>query len=135
MGKDVDGACCDTCRQFGDPDAVLPEPPPPIAIGTTYDRVRILVRERGGEEREVIPSGPIVWVGRVQGNDVVLASGTISKRQCRFVFKDDGRVIVEDMKSTCGTYVNGRKQNVAEIHEGSVVSMGDFQLRVTSRDR
>jgi pSer/pThr/pTyr-binding forkhead associated (FHA) protein len=135
VGKDVDGACCDTCRQFGHVDAVLPEPPSPVAIGTTYDRARILVRERGGEDREVIPSGPIVVVGRVPGNDVVLRSGTISKRQCRFVFKEDGRVLVEDMKSSCGTYVNGRKQSVAEIHEGSVVSMGDFELRVTSRDR
>ena len=133
MGKDVDGACCDTCRQFGHADAVLPEPPPPVAIGTTFERARILVRERGGEEREVIPAGPVVWVGRVQGNDVVLRSGTISKRQCRFVFKD-GRVFVQDMKSGCGTYVNGRKADVAEVHAGTVVSMGDFQLRITSRD-
>jgi pSer/pThr/pTyr-binding forkhead associated (FHA) protein len=134
MGKDIDAACCDACRQFGDPEAVLPEPPPPIAIGTTYDRARILVRERGGLEREVIPSGPTVTVGRVQSNDVVLAHGAISKRQCRFEFRDDGRVFVHDTKSTCGTYVDGRKQSVAEVHAASVVSMGDFELRVTSRD-
>ncbi len=135
MGKDVDDACCESCRQFGGVDAVLPEPPPAIPIRAGFEQVRIVVRERGGEPREVIPTGPDVRVGRTQGNDVVLPSGAISKRQCRFLIFDD-RVIVEDTRSGCGTYVDGRKVNTAELHEGSVVNVGDFELRIISnRDR
>lgn len=130
MGKDVEGACCESCRQFGGVDAVLPEAPPAIPIRAGYEQVRIVIQERGGEPREVIPSGPEVLVGRTAGNHVVLPSGTISKRQCRILFKDD-RVIVQDMKSSCGTYLDGRKVNVAEVREGSVISVGDYELRMT----
>ena len=135
MGKDFDDACCESCRQFGGVDAVLPEPPPAIPIRAGYEQVRIEVRERGGPAREVIPTGPEVRVGRTRGNDVVLPSGAISKRQCRFLIFDD-RVVVEDTKSGCGTYVDGRKVNtaeLAEIHVGSVVNVGDFELRITLR--
>lgn len=137
MGKDAEGACCESCRQFGGENAVLPAPPPEIPIRAGYERVRIVVttkgRSRAGEAREVIPTGPEVLVGRVDSNHVVLRDGTISKRQCKFVFEDE-RVIVQDMQSACGTYVDGRKVRVAEVHEGSVISMGDFELRIIRAD-
>ena len=97
-------------------------------------QIRILVNEKGGPAYEVTPTGTEVNVGRVSGNDVVLRDGTISKRQCRFVF-EDGKVLVQDLKSSCGTYLDGRKVDVAVVGEGSVVSVGDFELRVISRDR
>jgi hypothetical protein len=135
MGKDTDGPCCESCRQFSGENPVLPEPPPPVPIAASYAQVRIVVRERGGEPFEITPTRPEVCVGRVKGNDVVLPRGSISKRQCRFVFKDD-RVFVQDMKSGCGTYLDGRKVDVGEVRAGSVISIGDFELRITSkRDR
>ncbi|HVK65817.1 MAG TPA: ATPase, T2SS/T4P/T4SS family [Polyangium sp.] len=69
-------------------------------------------------------------VGRVQGNDLMLPKGNVSKRHARLLFRD-GRFIVTDLKSTNGTYVNGRKIAQATIvREGDKIYIGDFVLRV-----
>src|ERR1044071_8879414 len=99
MGKDVDGACCDACRQFGDQSAV-PEAPPVPELRATHERVIIRVMERGGEPTDYRPTGPEVRIGRVQGNDIVLPKGNVSKRASAIVFEDD-KVIVVDLKSSC----------------------------------
>jgi pSer/pThr/pTyr-binding forkhead associated (FHA) protein len=128
MGKDADGACCESCRLFGGEPAPLPETPS-VPLRAAHEEVRIVVQVRGEATREIAPTGPEVLVGRAQGNHVVLASGNISRRQCRFVFQD-GKVIVEDTGSSCGTYVNGRKVNAAVIDENATIHVGDFTLRL-----
>jgi hypothetical protein len=130
MGKDVDGACCESCRLFGGDSPTVPEPPPPPApVGVSHHQVKIIVQERGGETREVIPAGPEVRVGRVSDNDIVVRDSALSKRQFRFLFKDN-KVFVQDLKSTCGTYVNGRKVSSAEIDESSTIHVGNVTMRI-----
>ncbi|MDB5217563.1 MAG: Type secretion system hydrolase TadA/VirB11/CpaF, TadA subfamily, partial [Myxococcaceae bacterium] len=69
-------------------------------------------------------------VGRVQGNDLMLPKGNVSKHHARLLFRD-GRFIVTDLKSTNGTYVNGRKIAQATIvREGDKIYIGDFVLRL-----
>ena len=68
----------------------------------------IIITEKGGEQRRMEFDKPEVTIGRVQGNDIVLPKGNVSKRHARIVLKD-GKFIIVDLKSTNGTYVNGRK--------------------------
>ena len=68
----------------------------------------ILISEKGGETKRLEFDRPEITIGRVQGNDIVLPKGNVSKRHSRIVFKD-GKYIIVDLKSTNGTYVNGRK--------------------------
>src|SRR3982074_2174107 len=68
----------------------------------------ITVSEKGGETKRLEFDKPEVTIGRVQGNDIVLPKGNVSKRHARIVLKD-GKFIIVDLKSTNGTYVNGRK--------------------------
>ncbi|HXU80967.1 MAG TPA: FHA domain-containing protein, partial [Polyangia bacterium] len=70
--------------------------------------VILTLTEKGGEPRQLSFEKNEVTVGRVQGNDVVLPKGNVSKRHCR-IYIQDGHFSVEDLKSTNGTYVNGRK--------------------------
>src|SRR6185437_7810446 len=59
-----------------------------------------------------------------------LPKGNVSKRHARLLFRD-GRFIVTDLKSTNGTYVNGRKIAQATIvREGDKIYIGDFVLRI-----
>src|SRR5690606_30058422 len=68
--------------------------------------------------------------GRVQGNDIMLPKGNVSKRHARLVFRD-GRFIVSDLNSTNGTYVNRRRISQATIvKEGDRIYIGDFVLRI-----
>src|SRR6266478_4273624 len=68
----------------------------------------ILIQEKGGEQRRMVFNKPEVTIGRVQGNDIVLPKGNVSNRHALIVLKD-GKFIIVDLKSTNGTYVNGRR--------------------------
>ena len=133
MGKDVHEPCCHTCELFGSEEAPpVPVIERPVLVVGEPKRLKILVGARGGSEREFVPTAGEVSVGRGKDNDIVLSSGTISRRQARFVFKD-GRGIVVDLKSGCGTYVDGRKiSSPVALREGSTVHMGDFVLRIVT---
>src|ERR1700733_8315757 len=90
----------------------------------------IIISEKGGAERRETYDRTEINVGRVQGNDLMLPKGNVSKRHARLLFRD-GRFIVTDLKSTNGTYVNGRKIAQATIvREGDKIYIGDFVLRI-----
>ncbi len=90
----------------------------------------IIISEKGGaERRETFDKGE-VNVGRIPGNDVVLPKGNVSKHHARLLFRE-GRFIVTDLKSTNGTYVNGRKIAQATIvRESDKIYVGDYVLRL-----
>src|SRR5205807_7696604 len=90
----------------------------------------IVVNEKGGEQKRLEFDKPEVTIGRVQGNDIILPKGNVSKRHSRIVLKD-GKFIIVDLKSTNGTYVNGRKITSPLVIKGSdKVYIGDFILSV-----
>lgn len=93
----------------------------------------IIITEKGGTERRESYDRTEINVGRVQGNDLMLPKGNVSKRHARLLFRD-GRFIVTDLKSTNGTYVNGRKIAQATIvREGDKIYIGDFVLRIEAQ--
>lgn len=88
----------------------------------------VVITEKEGSERRLTFTEPEVTIGRVPGNDVVLPKGNVSKRHSRIVLKDN-RFIVVDLKSTNGTYVNGRKiTSPLVVKEGDKIYVGDFVL-------
>ncbi|HEV3192585.1 MAG TPA: ATPase, T2SS/T4P/T4SS family [Polyangiaceae bacterium] len=90
----------------------------------------IIISEKGGAERRETFEKNEISVGRVQGNDLMLPKGNVSKHHARLLYRD-GRFIVTDLKSTNGTYVNGRKTSQATIvREGDKIYIGDFVLRL-----
>src|SRR5579872_3684945 len=90
----------------------------------------IVISEKGGAERRETFEGNEISVGRVQGNDLMLPKGNVSKHHARLLYRDS-RFIVTDLRSTNGTYVNGRKISQATIvREGDKIYVGDFVLRV-----
>src|SRR6187549_2108615 len=92
----------------------------------------VIISEKGGAERREVFERTEINVGRVQGNDLMLPKGNVSKRHARLLYRD-GRFIVTDLKSTNGTYVNGRKIAQATIvREGDKIYIGDFVLRIES---
>jgi len=93
----------------------------------------IIISEKGGAERKEQFDKNEINVGRVQGNDLMLPKGNVSKHHARLLYRD-GRFIVTDLKSTNGTYVNGRKIAQATIvREGDKIYIGDFVLRLDTQ--
>jgi pilus assembly protein CpaF len=90
----------------------------------------IVIQEKGGEQRRMVFNKPEVTIGRVQGNDIVLPKGNVSKRHARIVLKD-GKFIIVDLKSTNGTYVNGRKiTSPLVVKDSDKIYIGDFIVGV-----
>jgi pilus assembly protein CpaF len=102
-----------------------------------YDPTRmftVVIAEKEGPERRVTFTEAEVTIGRVPGNDVVLPKGNVSKRHSRIVLKDN-RFIVVDLKSTNGTYVNGRKiTSPLVVKEGDKIYVGDYVLTLEGAD-
>lgn len=93
---------------------------------------QITINEKGGAPRNLDFDKNEITIGRVQGNDIVLPKGNISKRHSRIVLKD-GKFIIIDMQSTNGTYVNGKKITQPQVVKASdKIYIGDFTLQLAS---
>ncbi|HEX8159906.1 MAG TPA: FHA domain-containing protein [Solirubrobacteraceae bacterium] len=73
----------------------------------------------------------VTHIGRGLSNDVRLDDHTVSARHAIIVARAAGLRIMDD-RSTNGTIVNGRRADMAELHDGDVVVLGRVVL--TYRD-
>ncbi len=72
---------------------------------------------------------PQLTIGRDERNDIKLDGLQISNRHARLVRSGSG-VVVEDLKSTNGVYVNGRRTSKQEIGPQDSVQIGAFVIAV-----
>ncbi len=92
--------------------------------------LKLTIIEPDAAPRPVHVDGDEATIGRVEGNDVVLASTGVSKRHARIVVRPDD-VVVMDLKSTNGTFVDGTRINGTQpVKRGSEVKVGDFVIRI-----
>ncbi|MBA3654114.1 MAG: FHA domain-containing protein, partial [Actinobacteria bacterium] len=72
-----------------------------------------------------------VTVGRASGCQVALSDPTVSQLHAR-IFRRDGRLFVEDLGSSNGTYVNRKKvSSPVAIRRGDRLSVGSTVLELT----
>src|SRR3954464_4486183 len=94
----------------------------------------VILTEKGGPTQRLDFESEEITIGRVDENDICLPKGNISKKHTKIVVKD-GKIIVLDLKSTNGTYVNGRKNAGPQlISPADKVYIGDFILNVEPPD-
>jgi pilus assembly protein CpaF len=94
----------------------------------------IVITEKGGKPRSEIFEQNEITVGRVQGNDIVLPKGNISKRHSRIVLRD-GKFIIVDLKSTNGTFVNGKRISSPQVlKDADKIYIGDFTLQLEAKE-
>ena len=92
--------------------------------------IKLTLTEKGGEPKVLTFDKDEITIGRVSGNDIVLAKGNISKRHTRLT-KREGGMEIADLKSTNGTYVNGRKiAGPTIVAATDRVYVGDFLIGI-----
>jgi pilus assembly protein CpaF len=92
--------------------------------------IKLTLTEKGGEPKVLTFDKDEITIGRVSGNDIVLAKGNISKRHTRLT-KRDGGMEIADLKSTNGTYVNGRKiAGPTPVAPSDRIYVGDFLIGI-----
>jgi adenylate cyclase len=91
------------------------------------------IRQDGVQTFVVIaPSQPVV-VGRDTACDVRLDGRKVSRRHCRFETTQNGLVLF-DLGSHNGTYVNGKKIDEVPIGHGDLIGCGEWEGRLEVRE-
>jgi hypothetical protein len=91
---------------------------------------RLVVEQGGGlvtGESFVVGAG--ITIGRASGTEVCIDDTYASNRHAR-IYDRDGYVYIEDMNSTNGTYVNGRRVSAQEVLQADDrIRIGDTEFR------
>ncbi len=66
-----------------------------------------------------------IFVGRASDGDVVLDDPSVSSRHARIERSEDGGVVLEDLGSTNGTTVNGRRVGSVRLRSGDRIVFGE----------
>lgn len=96
--------------------------------------LRIVIREKNGQQRELQVDKNEIVIGRVPSNDLPLPKNNVSKRHAK-VTNHNGFWELVDMKSTNGTYVNGQRvDGTHQLSPSDQVIIGDFLLQFEPMD-
>lgn len=108
------------------------------AQGSTTRSVRVVghlvVLDRGStqlQDNDVYDIGEITTLGRELTNNIPIESGYVSKVHARVLFNaGDSTLSVEDLGSSNGTYVDGRKiSGRVAVSPGSTLQIGDARFK------
>jgi pSer/pThr/pTyr-binding forkhead associated (FHA) protein len=104
--------------------------PMPGAMASGPPSMR-LVAEGGPYDGRVFElGGAEVAVGRAVDNDVVLDDPSLSRKHAKLYRRNGNQLEVEDLGSSNGTYINGRKVGRGVMRPGDVVRFGELSFRV-----
>ena len=95
--------------------------------------LKLEIQQKGEEARvEEFEPGEI-QIGRVNGNDIVLPKGNISKRHAKIVYAN-GSATLSDTNSTNGTFLNGERITSNPLSAADKIYLGEFVITVLGLD-
>ena len=92
------------------------------------DVALVLVRDRG-ERRRFPLGGDVVMIGRGEGCDLRIPLGDVSRKHCSVV-QSEGQLLIQDLGSSNGTYVNGKRIQEASLRPGDQIRIGSLRFVV-----
>jgi hypothetical protein len=93
-----------------------------LAAPTEITPPSLLGLDWSGDQAELL-------IGRHARCDIVLDDPSVSRRHARLLFRDH-KWIIQDLRSTNGTIVNGARVGRSELRPGDLLALGDERLRV-----
>jgi pSer/pThr/pTyr-binding forkhead associated (FHA) protein len=104
-----------------------------MAVGVERGVLVVAAGETKGAEHRLTHSETLL--GRSPANDVTLPDEGISREHALVLYdEDDDSFTVEDLQSTNGTKVNGKRSRSAVLAEGDLIQIGHTVLRFCLRD-
>jgi predicted component of type VI protein secretion system len=87
-----------------------------------------------GELKFSVPLQPAVTsIGRDASNDLVIANTGVSGSHA-VIAREGNNFYIEDMKSTNGVFVNGRRVFREQVHYGDEITIFKHKLKITAAD-
>ncbi len=74
-------------------------------------------------------------IGRSEDADIRLDSATVSRRHAVISMDQGNRILLRDLGSSNGTYVNAKRITEAELGEGAIFSIGIYKLKLATLSR
>ena len=68
-------------------------------------------------------------IGRVDDNTFPIAEASVSSHHCEVIVKGSD-VVIKDLNSTNGTFINGEKISEAVLKPGQILRLGQIELRL-----
>lgn len=79
--------------------------------------------------------GEVRTIGRATGAQFVVEAPLVSRLHCRLTCSDDGRLIVEDLGSTNGTFVDTRRvEGRVSLVPGAMLTVGRVGFEVVKAE-
>jgi pSer/pThr/pTyr-binding forkhead associated (FHA) protein len=76
--------------------------------------------------------GSIKTIGRTARADFIVDAALISRLHCRLTADRSDQLVVEDLGSTNGTMVNGRKVDRMVLRGGDLLTVGRIEFEVVA---
>lgn len=77
-----------------------------------------------------LAKGTMKTVGRTARADFILDAPLVSRLHCRLTADASGQLVVEDLESQNGTFVNGKKVERATLKAGDRLTVGRVEFAV-----
>src|SRR6266404_4810009 len=68
-------------------------------------------------------------IGRVEDNTFQIAEPSVSSHHCELLLRGN-EVVVKDLNSTNGTFINGEKVSESVLKSGQVLRLGQIEMRL-----
>jgi hypothetical protein len=94
-------------------------------------RVTLRVTERGGRVRTLVADGRTLAIGRGEDNGLVLPDSRASRHHARLQARD-GVLVLCDLGSTNGTWVNGARISEVAIGVGDGIEVGGTSIAIVA---
>ena len=92
---------------------------------------KILLKYKEAAVKEIPLDKESTTIGRKPDNDIVIDNQAVSGHHASITVEGD-KLMLEDLGSLNGTFVNGQKISKTELYNGDVVLIGVHTLNVTS---
>ena len=79
--------------------------------------------------------GTLKTMGRAPGVDFVVDAALVSRVHCRLTLSEANELLLEDLGSTNGTFVNGQKVARATLADGDTLTVGRVEFVVNAESQ
>ncbi|HJT18880.1 MAG TPA: FHA domain-containing protein [Nitrospira sp.] len=94
---------------------------------TLTGHAKLLVKLHGQGSRSIDMAQDSLTIGRKTGNDLAIEDHTVSGQHARIV-KIQSVYFLEDLKSTNGTLVNGKRIERHQLRDADVITIGQHRM-------
>ena len=96
-----------------------------------FGKLIVIYGSHAGREYRLGPKG--VLIGREDQCDITINDSSVSRKHASIESKD-GRFLLQDLKSTNGTLVNGKSIDVHVLNHGDKIRIGRTVLQFLGRE-